>query len=613
MAKTLDWIFKLTDRMSGPAAGIQKSLTGVNDTMSKVSKGSREDLLKQARAAQKMRSEQALLDQEFGEGGGPSKYAAALDFMAGAAVAAVAAVGALTALGAKTAIDAAGFRENTVIAFKALLGGQQAAEGLYEKVLDVADRVGLEKGQAVASIKKLISSGFDEAGAVAVLEAIANTSAVLGEGAASKLENFFTIMKSTGKFDLESLKKTGINVDSIYGRLAKTMGKTVDQVKALEKAGKLDASAVTKAVTDEVNKGGIGEALGNTFGRLFGDVVGKFQRLFDKVDLEPIKNAFKAVLGALDGPAGQKLRAGINKIFGGLFDALFGGADAGRVEAIIGAVADVVNMVGDAVVSAAPGIKAFLGGLVDGFTAVWPAIQAAGSAMFWVIGVLGKIPGFWKMVGYGIALVVGLLIALTAILNAVAIAFVIAFVVPIAAVAAAIGWVVSLLADLWEWLDFGDILSSIGSALSGFASMVWEAGAAIISGLVGGILSGASAVIDAIVGVARSAIDAAKSALGIASPSKVFEGLGAFTAEGFASGVANDNSAQDAASSMLEPPSAAGARAAGARAAAGVGAGGGGGGVIVNIEHVDARGAQVEDIENGFASVAERIRLAVNG
>ncbi|MBE7728089.1 MAG: phage tail tape measure protein, partial [Enterocloster citroniae] len=61
-------------------------------------------------------------------------------------------------------------------------------------------------------------------------------------------------------------------------------------------------------------------------------------------------------------------------------------------------------------------------------------------------------------------------------------------------------------------------------------------GGNVISGLVGGIYGGASSVVSAISSVCSNAIWAAKYALGIASPSKVFKELGAYTAEGFAIG-----------------------------------------------------------------------------
>lgn len=82
-------------------------------------------------------------------------------------------------------------------------------------------------------------------------------------------------------------------------------------------------------------------------------------------------------------------------------------------------------------------------------------------------------------------------------------------------------------------------------------------GGDIIRGLVQGIISGTGAVVGAITGVANAAVSAAKSALGIASPSKVFAGLGEFTAEGFTMGVEDSSGeAQGALEEMVAPPAA---------------------------------------------------------
>jgi hypothetical protein len=83
---------------------------------------------------------------------------------------------------------------------------------------------------------------------------------------------------------------------------------------------------------------------------------------------------------------------------------------------------------------------------------------------------------------------------------------------------------------------------------------------ALIDGLVNGISSGVGMVIDAIKGLASSAMGALKSALGIASPSKVFTAYGKFTAEGFAQGTEDGSGrVNDAVASMVEPPALAGA------------------------------------------------------
>lgn len=81
------------------------------------------------------------------------------------------------------------------------------------------------------------------------------------------------------------------------------------------------------------------------------------------------------------------------------------------------------------------------------------------------------------------------------------------------------------------------VVSNIASTLRTAISQVTNIGRQIVQGLANGIRSGAAAVVNAISSTVSSAISAAKSALGIASPSKVFFAFGRFVSIGFANGV----------------------------------------------------------------------------
>lgn len=81
------------------------------------------------------------------------------------------------------------------------------------------------------------------------------------------------------------------------------------------------------------------------------------------------------------------------------------------------------------------------------------------------------------------------------------------------------------------------VVSNIGSTLRTAISQVTSIGGQIIQGLINGIKAKASAVVSALKGVIDSAINKAKSLLGIASPSKVFFAFGRFVSLGFANGI----------------------------------------------------------------------------
>ena len=81
------------------------------------------------------------------------------------------------------------------------------------------------------------------------------------------------------------------------------------------------------------------------------------------------------------------------------------------------------------------------------------------------------------------------------------------------------------------------VLASISAIGAQMIAAFTNVGDAMISGMVSGLMSGQSRVTAAARQVALSAYNAAKSALGIKSPSKVFEQLGIYTAEGYALGI----------------------------------------------------------------------------
>ncbi|MDH9921987.1 hypothetical protein PZL33_07505 [Staphylococcus hominis] len=75
------------------------------------------------------------------------------------------------------------------------------------------------------------------------------------------------------------------------------------------------------------------------------------------------------------------------------------------------------------------------------------------------------------------------------------------------------------------------------STIVGFVGQFASAGMDLMRGLVQGIMNGMSWVVNAARNVAKSAVNAAKSALGIHSPSRVFKEIGGYTMQGFGIGI----------------------------------------------------------------------------
>lgn len=82
-----------------------------------------------------------------------------------------------------------------------------------------------------------------------------------------------------------------------------------------------------------------------------------------------------------------------------------------------------------------------------------------------------------------------------------------------------------------------NVVNTIGSTLRGAISQMTSIGSQIVQGLANGIRNGVSSVINAAASVVSRAIAAAKSKLGIRSPSRVFMGIGDQTVAGLTLGL----------------------------------------------------------------------------
>lgn len=114
--------------------------------------------------------------------------------------------------------------------------------------------------------------------------------------------------------------------------------------------------------------------------------------------------------------------------------------------------------------------------------------------------------------------------------------------------------IVSAFASVKAWLAGFD-LSAMGKAM--------------IDGLIAGVENGGAALLSAVKGAVNGAVDAAKKALGIASPSKVFAEIGMQTGAGMAVGVdKSSDQVQGSMASIMTPPAPSGASPAPAAASA---------------------------------------------
>ena len=277
--------------------------------------------------------------------------------------------------------------------------------------------------------------------------------------------------------------------------------------------------------------------------------------LFGGLNIEPVLAGFEHLVALFD----QNTEAGaaMKFLFESVFQPLINQAER-AAQVVEGFALGFLIGLTKVYIALKPAIKAiseFFGfddsGLVD---LCELAAQAGEIAAYVFVGFAAAIGAIGAVIGLAIAQAVAFNAAVAAVVAAVAYAG-----------AQIVAWFVG------AFQSVVDYLTNINLA---------DIGSNIIQGLINGVLNMGPNFLSAITGIADSAINAAKKALGIASPSTVFAAIGEYTGEGFVQGV--DSMAGDAGAamaSMVEPPGAApfatGNFAGGTPASSGAVAGGG--------------------------------------
>ncbi len=181
-------------------------------------------------------------------------------------------------------------------------------------------------------------------------------------------------------------------------------------------------------------------------------------------------------------------------------------------------------------------IEAFAIGFLIGLTKVYIAIKPTIKAISELFGfddtalvdLLTSAKGAGEIVAYvftGLAVAAGAVLAAFAAAAANVVGFIAAIIGLPAAIAAAVAAVFEFTAALTVKL------------VRAVVDIPWgQIGGDMMRGLASGITGAAGVVVDAVKSAVGNAVKSAKSALGIASPSKVFASLGEYTGEGYAEG-----------------------------------------------------------------------------
>lgn len=526
----------------------------------------------------------------------------------------VAAVGVGAAIGAakfgSAVVMAQAYKEDVTRALSIMLKGKDAADAALKTAAQTADFIGEDRAKVAGGFVDLLAKGFDVKKADEITRRLADLGSVDPKARTEDLVRVIGQIASTGRLqgdELNELANAGLETGSVYDALGKQLGKTRAEVIKLKEAGKITSDQAITAILGAIADQSGGKAAGvQAQEKSLQNISGLLKRiqsipsnvLFDLDvgdSMGMVKGGLRDVIALFDSTTatGKKVREVTGEVFDALVTGLFGkGANEGAT------LEDRFNQILDIVRNSTPQIQDFAGG-----------IRKIGIAAGYLIDLIDKIAEVRADINLArestsgwMSVLKGLYFVLTLPTQV------------LSALGDALMYVFNLVPPEW-WTILGEsfarTIGVIGSLGESALNAAGEIGTYIIDGLVGGITGGASRVLDSITGLTNSAIEAAKRGLGIASPSKVFEEIGAFTVAGFEQGVtANDNAASSAVDAMLAPPSL-GDIANGAQAA---GSGGGGGFVLTFAEGsivVHAGGATAADAERIGEQVAARVILSI--
>jgi tape measure domain-containing protein len=579
---------KLADKVSGPARAAGKGVQTLHKSISRLkaglpavrsgfekNRGAMSDWRTQAtRAAQatnrlaKAQKRAAQADPLHGLGGktgamggqfGVGSSAGVMGALGVAAAGAAVAVGMLVkkvvefgiragvAFG-KAVVGMAAFAEDATLAFDLLTGSKGKGAATLKEVTALSVELGIPLKQTVKDYQKLLAMQFTPKAAKDVIRMAADLQAIGVEAdKVSSIIMTMTQIKAKGKLSSEELlqlAEAGVSTDLVFKALEKSTGKTKKEILKLIQAGKITADqgleAIQQAVLAKTKTSKLGEAAakaGTTMTGMWNSIKAAAMGALMGIATDALPDIAAAlkpimadVLSWMKSPQAKKF-----------FDAIVAGA-----RSVAKHITKVWNLLGKM-------STAFSEGFGEGFDSVAKGMkgideiklepgdmQAAADGLIALAKALGMIAGAaeaagraWKKLpdfgasGFGMG----------------------------GSAPGVEGIKYDTDQATFDLFGVGG-LGDQGEYTAGLKAKGQEAGKGLSSGMADGIKGGLSSVVQAATDVATSAITAAKNALGIASPSKVFMGLGKQVAMGMEEGIVAGTPAVSAAASGIVNPAA---------------------------------------------------------
>mgnify|MGYP003461207104 FL=1 len=518
--ETLKWRLLLQDSVSPGAKSARDSLKAFRGELARVGRD-------QARAAsqnaRRMQENQRLLAAGTRQG---------LGLLGGLAIGAVGALaGIVEAFGgmglaaARGVIEIAAFRESSLAALETVMGSSDAAGRSFRNAMVMANQTPADTADVVANFQRFAVAGFAEREIAPLVAATADIGAAFGTTASDSFALVTSQMRAAGKMDrgdLRQLLNAGVNTGEVLDSIARQMniqGATeqtrraavLEAISRRQVTGEVGIQAALDATRNRLDRGGnlgtfarrqsetLVGALSNAKNAVFNMIAG--MDFANIPGVQTFKNTLLAITAALaDGtPAAAMLRgaiAGAANSLGGLFGRIFTVQNAMGALQLAGRA---VGAIGRFATAAWPVVRAFVSAIGPGFMAgIAPLRAMLGSLMSGgppSARTLALITGAARGLGSAIGFVVGMT----------------------ATFVAGLGLVGAGSRAFW-----GTVGGLVAAGITSIRAMFTPVGTGIVDGIIAGITGGVGRMGESIRGLGASAVQSARAALGIHSPSRVF-------------------------------------------------------------------------------------------
>lgn len=458
---------------------------------------------------------------------------------------------------ARSVIEIAAFRESSLTSLRAVLGSSEAAGRQFRNAITIANQTPLDTQDVIAQTASFAIAGFQEREIQPLVAASADLGAAFGQRASEGFSFALSQIRAAGQLqgqELLQLQNANVSREAVLASIARQMGlgtgeagnrAALNAIRQRRVSSAVGSQAALDAVSQRLDRGGplgsfaraqsetLTGAISNARNALFNLLVGIN---FDRVPgITAFKNALLAITGALqDGsPAAATLRSmvtGAANAVGGLLARVVTPQNiAGAFTAVSGA----VQSIGRFATAAWPVVRAFVGAIGPGFMAgvaplraMFGSLTTGGAPSARTLQVIASAAaGLGRAIGFVVGSIATFLATTSAFVAGVSV--------------------------LWTTIA-GFAASGTAIVVNGFRSI----GTAIVDGITGGIRDRALRLRDSVMELGTGAVQAARDALGIHSPSRVFaDAVGANIPPGVAMGIDRAAPQLDAAvASVVQPP-----------------------------------------------------------